>query len=211
MKKTNNHKYSIKTLTVTLAAFGYVLPVVAGAQTLNTAFLNNKTCLVKYQAEVVAVNKLIDVKKADAKLLEIKAVRKEEDKTIEKIFDQIEQNIDTPLKKEIIDDKKEIILKAVSDRRSKTDELQNSIRITKPEVETIVKSTLSEYSDPENSKNCPLLFTPAKDIRAKNIQKLKKLAADKKEIYQKQTKEIQDGFSANLREALSGLSEEIIN
>jgi hypothetical protein len=206
MKKTTNN---LRTTILSAALFACTVPFGVSAQTVNTPFLTSKVCLVKYQAEVAVISKLIDTKKADAKLLEIKSIRKEEDKTIKNIFTKIDEKIENQERKEIVDEKKELVLKAISERREKTDELQSNIRISKPEVEYIVKSTLVEVGGEENSKACPIRTDTSKEIRSKNIQKLKKLAADKKEIYQKQTKEIQDEFGVELRSALSELSEEI--
>lgn len=194
---------------ISTAVFIFALPFGVSAQTLNTTFLTNKICLVKYQAEVTAITKLVDTKKADAKILEIKSIRKEEDKTIKGIFTKIDEKIENQERKEIVDEKKELILKAILERREKTDELQTNIRISKPEIEILVKSTLVEVSGEDNPKNCPIRTDTSKEIRSKNIQKLKKLAADKKEIYQKQTKEIQEEFGIELRSALGELSAEI--
>lgn len=205
-------KLLLKDLRITIISatlFILAAPIGVSAQTLNTTFLTNKICLVKYQAEVAAINKLVDTKKADAKILEIKSLRKEEDKTIKGIFSKIDEKIDSQERREIVDEKKELVLKAITERREKTDELQSNIRISKPEIEVLVKSTLVEVSAEENSKNCPIRTDTSKEIRSKNIQKLKKLAADKKEIYQKQTKEIQEEFGVELRSALSELSAEI--
>jgi hypothetical protein len=207
MKKITSKK--ILRPLISTALFVCALPFSAHAQVPGTTFLANKICLVKYQAEVTAVSKLIDNKKADAKLLEIKTVRKEEDKNIKDIFNKIDEKIEDADKKETVDEKKELILKVIADRREKTDELQTNIRISKSEIEQLVKATLVEVSLGGDSKTCPVRTDTAKDIRTKNIQKLKKLASDKKETYQKQTKEIQEGFNLELRSALIELSGEI--
>lgn len=207
MNKTTLKKLHLSLVSAAMLVFA--LPLSLSAQTINTGFLASKICLVKYQTEVTAINKLVNTKKADAKILEIKSIRKEEDKTIKSIFNKIDEKIETQEKKDLVDDKKDLVLKAIAERRGKTDELQSNIRISKPEIELLVKATLIEINGAENLKLCPIRTDTAKDIRSKNIQKLKKLAADKKEIYQKQNKEIQEDFSFELRSALSELSEEI--
>jgi aminoglycoside phosphotransferase len=190
------------------------MPFVAGAQNATTtpslsAALSVKACSTRYQAEVTAVFKLVDKNKAQKKIEEIKSVRKEQDQNIQTIFQKIESKLEETEKKDIVADHKEEVLKTIDERRNKIDDLQESIQITKSEVDTLVRKTLTNYIDEDNPKTCPIQTTNAKEIRKINTAELRKLAETKSLTYQKQIREIQEDFLVEVRGTLSELSEEL--
>jgi hypothetical protein len=101
------------------------------------------------------------------------------------------------------------VLKTIDTRRNKIDDLQESIQISKSDVERIVRGTLLDLVDEDGQKNCPLTTANAKDIRKSNTIELKKLAETKSAEYVKQTKEIQQTFLQEVRTSIGALSEEL--
>jgi hypothetical protein len=184
----------------------------ASAQTASTTLgtiLSTKTCQAKYQAEILAVFKLVDKNKAQKKVAEIKTVRKEQDQNIKTVFEKIESKVEDSEKKDIVAEHKEDILKTIDERRSKMDDLQESIQISKADVERIVRSTAMASIEDDDSKACPFTTVNAKEIRKTNTAELRKLAENKSALYQKQTKEIQQAFLQEVRSTLSTLQEEL--
>jgi hypothetical protein len=184
----------------------------ASAQTASTTLgtiLSTKTCQAKYQAEVSAVFKLVDKNKALKKVAEIKTVRKEQDQNIKTVFDKIESKVEDADKKDIVAEHKEDILKTIDERRTKIDDLQESIQISKSDIERIVRNTVTGIVEEDSTKACPFTTANAKEIRKTNTIELRKLAENKSVLYQKQTKEIQQVFLQEVRSTLSTLQEEL--
>lgn len=198
----------------TVLLLSSVMPFAASAQNATTtpnlsAALSVKACSTRYQAEVNSVFKLVDKNKAQKKIEEIRSVRKEQDQNIQNIFQKIESKIEEADKKDIVADHKEEVLKTIDERRNRIDELQESVQISKTDVEGIVRATLLTFVDEESPKTCPLTNVNAKEIRKINTIELKKLAENKSASYQKQTKEIQQTFLSEVRSTLAELSVEL--
>jgi hypothetical protein len=191
-----------------------VFPLSAYAQNatttnpLSTAFAN-KACQTRYQNEVSAVLRLVDRTKAQKKVEEIRTQRREQDQNIKVIFEKIANKIEETDKKELISEHKEEVLKTIDERRSKIDELQENIQITRSDVDALVRATLTTYLDEENPRVCPITPTNAREIRRINTVELRKLAEAKSLEYQKQTREIQQVFLTEVRSTLSELSDEL--
>ncbi len=208
MKKNNYKNLYI------LAACIFAVPFSASAEEATSTLslspsLAVKSCQVKYQAEVAAVFKLVDKTKAQKKVAEIKTLRKEQDQNIKTIFEKIENKVEDADKKDIVAEHKDDVLKTIDDRRTKIDDLQETIQISKTDVERIVKNTLLTFVDADNQKTCPMTTVNAKEIRKVNTVELKKLAEEKSALYQKQTKEIQQTFLQEVKNTLNDLTEDL--
>jgi DNA-binding Xre family transcriptional regulator len=172
--------------------------------------LLSRSCMQSYTSEVGGILKMVNRAKADKFLQDIKTSRVAQDQSIDNIFNKIESKISDDNKKEVVEDHKTEVVKIISEKRLKLDELKDSLQVSNSDIENIVQSTIDEQvASSTNPKICIFTTKNSKDIRASNIQKLKDLVTNKKDAYQKESQEIQKSFIDDIQNSLTSLSKDL--